>query len=320
MLDYISYPSWISPEIIPGLPVRWYGLMYIIAFSVTYLLFVYQLRKDSIQMSNDDVLSLFLWGIIGLLIGSRIFATTIYDPTRYYISHPWMIFWPFRDGRFVGLQGMSYHGGIVGAVIGGLLYVRRHRYNFFHVADMVIAGAPLGYTFGRLGNFFNAELWGRVTAEPWGMVFPYARPFSTRLSWVRDIADTIGMSYREGQMLNLPRHPSQLYEAFFEGLFLWLIIWFVFRNRKRFHGQLLGVYLIGYGVVRFFIEYAREPDADIGFILTLGTRSDPPALFLSPWNFSMGQLLCSLMILSGIILLKVLKDRYPVTEHQSTKR
>ncbi len=312
MLNYLTYPAWITPEIISGLPIRWYGLMYIIAFTVTYVLAVYQVKHGDGDMDADDVVSLMLWCIIGLLIGARIFAATIYDPSHYYIGHPWMIFWPFRGGRYVGLQGMSYHGGVVGAVIGGLLYARKTKRNFFKLADLLVAGIPLGYTFGRLGNFFNAELWGRITTKPWGMIFSNARAYSSRLTWVRNVADTVGLPYQPGDMVNLPRHPSQLYEAFFEGIVLWVILWFIFRKRKKFHGQLLSIYLIGYGIIRFFIEYVREPDADMGFIISLGSKSEPTALFLSPWNFSMGQLLCLLMVLTGIVLILFLRKRYPV--------
>lgn len=314
MLNFVHYPSWIQPEIISGLPLRWYGLMYVAAFAVTYLLLAYQVRHDERQtMTSDDIISLLLWCIIGLLVGARLAAATIYDPSGYYLSHPWMIFWPFRGGSFVGLQGMSYHGGAVGAIVGGALYAKKNKRNFFELADLVIAGVPLGYTFGRLGNFMNAELWGRVTTSPLGMIFPTAPSFSSRLTWVRETAEQIGISFQSGAMVNLPRHPSQLYEALFEGVILWLFIWFIVKRKKRFHGQLISWYLIGYGAVRFVIEYFREPDSDLGFILALGAEQEPAALFLSPWNFSMGQLLCFLMIAAGSILLVYVHDRYPAS-------
>lgn len=284
--------------------------MYVFAFVTAYIVILYQQKKQPIEgFTSDDVVTLLLWGIIGLLVGARLIATTVYDPTHYYLSHPWMIFWPFRNGSFVGLQGMSYHGGAIGAAVGGFLYAKKYKRDFFEIADLVILGIPLGYTFGRLGNFFNAELWGRVTTASWGMVFPYAEKFSTRLEWVREIADEIGLPYESGMLVNLPRHPSQLYEALFEGVLLWLVLWFIFRKRKTFHGQLLSLYLIGYGTVRFFIEYLREPDSDLGFILALGKEQDPDALFLSFLNFSMGQLLCLIMIIIGIVMIPLLKRR-----------
>ncbi|NQT58409.1 MAG: prolipoprotein diacylglyceryl transferase [Bacteroidetes bacterium] len=305
---YSNFPSWITPEIIPGFPLRWYGLMYIIAFSITFILFTYQLKRSDVSMNQDASISLFLWTILGLLVGSRIFATLIYDASGYYLTHPWMIFWPFRNGSFTGLQGMSYHGGVFGAVAGSYLYCRKKKLNYFQIADMITAGIPLGYTFGRLGNFINGELWGRVTTHPFGIVFPYAPRFSTQISWVREIADKLGIPLENTTIVNLPRHPSQLYEAAFEGVFLWLIIWFLLRNRKKFHGFILSLYLMGYGIVRFFIEYFREPDRDLGFIFAWGQESEPTALFLSPWNFSMGQLLNLLMAISGLILFFLMKN------------
>jgi phosphatidylglycerol:prolipoprotein diacylglycerol transferase len=304
MPAYLQYPSWIRPTIIPGLPFHWYGLMYLIAFAVTYLLVRYQVRKDSLDYSSDDIADLFFFAIVGLLLGARIFATLVYDPTGYYLEKPWMILWPFDENmNFTGLQGMSYHGGLIGAVIGAVIFSRVKRVDFFQVADLAVAGIPLGYTFGRLGNFINGELWGRVTTSPIGMIFPHAPRFSTDKEWVREMADEVGMSYEAGEYIHLPRHPSQLYEAFFEGIVLWLVLWFVFRPRKRFSGQLLGIYLIGYGLVRFFIEYLREPDIGIGYPISLASRTEPQALFLSLWNFTTGQILCALMILAGAALL-----------------
>jgi phosphatidylglycerol:prolipoprotein diacylglycerol transferase len=327
---YVNYPSWITPEIIPGLPIRWYGLMYLFAFATTYIIASYQLKvrkrsgiskkKDRlVGMSSDDLVNLFLFLIVGLLLGARLFAALLYDPSGFYLSHPWLIFWPFRNGSFVGLQGMSYHGGVVGAVVGGLIFAKRYKYNFFQLSDLIIAGVPLGYTFGRLGNFINGELWGRVTTKPWGMIFPHAPTFSTRHQWVQDIAREISLPFQAGDMVNLPRHPSQLYEAFFEGIFLFLILFFIFRKKKTFHGQLLSLYLIGYGLVRFFIEYVREPDADLGFIISLGDRTEPTALLQSAWNFSMGQILCLLMIIGGGALYLALKGRYPAEYPKSKK-
>jgi phosphatidylglycerol:prolipoprotein diacylglycerol transferase len=278
--------------------------MYLIAFAVTYLLVRYQVRKDSLDYSSDDIADLFFFAIVGLLLGARIFATLVYDPTGYYLEKPWMILWPFdEEMNFTGLQGMSYHGGLIGAVIGAVIFSRVKRVDFFQVADLAVAGIPLGYTFGRLGNFINGELWGRVTTSPVGMIFPHAPRFSTDKEWVREMADKVGMSYEAGEYIHLPRHPSQLYEAFFEGIVLWLVLWFVFRHRKRFSGQLLGIYLIGYGLVRFFIEYLREPDIGIGYPISLAARTEPQALFLSLWNFTTGQILCALMIVAGAALL-----------------
>ncbi len=304
MPAYLQYPSWIRPSIIPGLPFHWYGLMYLVAFAVAYLLVRYQVRKEQLDYSSDDIADLFFFAIVGLLLGARVFATLVYDPTGYYLEKPWMILWPFDEQmNFTGFQGMSYHGGLIGAVIGAIIFSRVKKADFFQIADLTVAGIPLGYTFGRLGNFINGELWGRVTTSPIGMIFPHAPRFSTNKEWVREMADEVGMNYEAGDFIHLPRHPSQLYEAFFEGIFLWLLLWFVFRPRKSFSGQLLGIYLIGYGLVRFFIEYLREPDTGIGYPISLAVRTEPQALFLSFWNFTTGQILCALMILAGAVLL-----------------
>lgn len=303
MLAYINFPQWLKPEIISGLPVRWYGLMYLIAFSIAYLLMMRQIKKGSdINFEEDDVLNCFFWGIIGLLIGARILATTVYDPSHYYLTRPWLIFWPFRGGQFTGLQGMSYHGGVLGAVVATIIYSRIKKISWFQFVDIVAAGIPLGYTFGRLGNFINGELWGRVTTKPWGIVFPHAQKFPVSADWVRNIATGIQMKLPQTGFVNLPRHPSQLYEAMFEGVLLWLFLWFVVRKRKKFHGAVMSFYLIGYGVVRFFIEYLREPDRDLGFVLQFGSPGETTALFSSFLNFSTGQILCSLMIIGGVLL------------------
>lgn len=294
MLAYINYPSWINPIIIPGLPLHWYGLMYLLAFGTTYILFKYQVKKDKLEISDDDITNLFFWTILGLIIGARIFSTLVYDTSGVYWRKPWLIFWPFNsEMKLVGLLGMSYHGGLLGAILGLVIYVKSKKLSFFQMADLLVAGIPLGYTFGRLGNFINGELWGRVTSADWGMIFPYAPGMSTKLDWVKNLAIETGIHYQGLSLINLPRHPSQLYEAFFEGIFLWAVIWFIFRKRKTFNGFLLSVYLIGYGTVRFFIEYFREPDGDLGFIL---------------FNFSMGQILCFLMIILGIVIFFIGKN------------
>jgi phosphatidylglycerol:prolipoprotein diacylglycerol transferase len=295
----IPYPSWLSPEIIPGLPFRWYGLMYLFAFATAYLLFMRQVKENKPAWSEDDVSGLFFWAILGLLVGARIFATIVYDTTGEYARQPWLVFWPYRDGQFVGLQGMSYHGGVIGATATIIAYSLKRKMGVRTVGDYMTAAIPLGYTFGRLGNFINGELYGRVTAGPLGMVFPYAERFPTHLPWVRRIAEQSGVAIGSQTLVNLPRHPSQLYEALFEGVVLWAILW-ALRNRKPFKGFIIGAYMVGYGVFRFAIEYFREPDADLGYRIRLVDDGVPPALFSSPFNFSTGQVLCALMIAGGI--------------------
>ena len=326
MQMYIDFPSWISPLVVPFLPVRWYALMYIVAFSITYILFRYQCNHGELnRMSADDSLTLFCYGIGFLIIGARVFSTLFYDGSWYYWTHPWMIFWPFRNGKFIGLPGMSYHGGVVGCIFGGWLFARKYKYRLMDVADHVIAAIPLGFTFGRLGNFINGELWGRVTTKSFGMVFPDAPSFSTEIEWVRQVADKVGMSYTSGSFINLPRHPSQLYEALFEGVLLWLVLWFVIRplaskrKTKNGPGIISGSYFIGYGLVRFVIEYFREPDSQLGFIIALGKETEPTALFKSVLNISMGQIFCLAMIIAGVAMVIYALKTKPVVYTKSSK-
>jgi phosphatidylglycerol---prolipoprotein diacylglyceryl transferase len=301
MLGYLQFPEWVTPEIIPGLPLRWYGLMYLLAFLIAFLLFRWQIKDRELDVNKDDMMSFFFWGIIGLLIGARIFATLFFDPTHMYLKQPWLIFWPFSDGRFVGFQGMNYYGGLVGAVVALIIFCRIKKINLLDWGDMLLAGVPLGYTFGRLGNFINAELFGRVTTAPWGMIFPHARRFPVSEEWVRETAAKIGMEMPETGFINLPRHPTQLYEGFFEGVVLWLVLWFVFRKRKKFDGYIIGLYIIGYGVIRFIIDYFRMPISRGDFLFRLSPIENPPYLLLTPFNFITSQLYSFLMILGGIL-------------------
>ncbi|MFW6249721.1 MAG: prolipoprotein diacylglyceryl transferase, partial [Alkalispirochaetaceae bacterium] len=276
-LGYLEYPDWISPVIIPGLPLRWYGLMYLIAFATSYLLFIYQAKERKLDVDKDEVLNLFFWMILGLLVGARIFATTIYDPTGYYLSRPWRIFWPFDENMsFTGLQGMSFHGGLVGVVVAFIIYCKVKRIDVLDWGDMLVTGIPLGYTFGRIGNFINAELYGRVTASPLGMLFPNARRVPADHSAAQRIAEEAGISIPDGaELINLPRHASQLYEAFGEGILVWVVLWFFFRKNRPFKGLNVAIYMIGYGLARFVVEYFREPDPGLEFVIQLGPENNP---------------------------------------------
>jgi len=283
--------------------------MYVIAFAIAYGLIRLQARKNEVDLDADQSLNLVLACIIGLVVGARLFSVLFYDGTSYYWTHPWMIFWPFQDGQFVGLPGMSYHGGLVGAVVGAYVFSRKNKMHFFELADTVVYAVPLGYTFGRLGNFINGELFGRVSTKSWAMIFPHAPRFSTNYEWVRTIADSLDIPYVAGSLINLPRHPSQLYEALFEGIVLFLIMWFVIRPRreKQPYGFALSSYLVLYGFIRFVIEYFRAPDENLGYILAWGDKSDNIALFQSFFNISMGQLFCLAMIVAGIALYLVVR-------------
>jgi phosphatidylglycerol:prolipoprotein diacylglycerol transferase len=300
---YIPYPDWISPIIIPGLPFRWYGLMYLVAFVLTYLLVRVQVRERDLRVSDEITVNLFFWAIVGMLIGARIFATTIYATTGIYLERPWLIFWPFNEEmQFTGLQGMSYHGGLVGVLAAVLIYCRVKRLDMLVWGDMLVAAVPLGYTFGRLGNFINAELYGRVTTAPWGVLFPGAQPVPANHEQAQAVAEAAGIPIaNQDQYINLPRHPSQLYEAFLEGVLLWLLMWFLFRPRASFRGYLISVYLIGYGVARFIAEYFRQPDPGLDFIIQLSPGPNPPWLLQSPLNFTTGHIMSAVMIAAGVV-------------------
>ena len=251
--------------------LQYYGLMYVVAFALTYVLVAYRLKHERrFQVTNEQFQALMTYMMLGVIVGARLGYVLFYN-LSYFIKHPLEIFLPFdfSDGvRFTGITGMSFHGGLICVILFAWLYCRKNNLRFLEMADLFIPAIPLGYTFGRIGNFINGELYGRVTTAPIGMIFPQA----------------------PNQAL---RHPSQLYEAFFEGIFLFLLLWSL-RRRVRLPGAMLGLYLIGYGTVRFFIEFFRQPDAHLGFVLS---------------SFSMGQVLCVLMIGVGLLLLVILKYR-----------
>jgi phosphatidylglycerol:prolipoprotein diacylglycerol transferase len=287
--------------------------MYIVAFGVAFLLYRAQVRERRFPMSEDELWSLFFWGVLFLVVGARIFSTLVYEQEDLYRQKPWLVFWPFRNGVFTGLQGMSYHGGVIGGVLAILIYSGVKRFDHREIGDMFAASIPLGYTFGRLGNFANDELHGRVTRQPWGMLFPQADRLPAAEPWVQEIAEQTGVAI-QGNMVNLPRHPSQLYEAFFEGFVLWLIIW-ILRNHKPFKGFLIGIYLIGYGTFRFFIEYFREPDVKLGYRFQI-VETNIPLAAGHPWlSFSTGQVFCFGMVIIGLLWLLIASrspNRQPV--------
>jgi phosphatidylglycerol:prolipoprotein diacylglycerol transferase len=255
-------PEHIKPYIfkIGEFQLRYYGLMYIVAFAIVYMLSLYRLKKEDYNYSRTAVEKYFVWAILGLMIGAR-FGYALFYNIGYYAAQPLEIILPFSFSggfHFTGLAGMSYHGGLIGVIIATAMFCRKYRVKFWEFVDFLVPSIPLGYTFGRIGNFINGELYGRATSSPWGMYFPL--DFTNQL-----------------------RHPSQLYEALLEGIFLFVVLWSI-RRIRPFDGFYLSLYLIGYGMVRFFIEFVREPDSHIGLFLGL---------------ISLGQILCLIMILGG---------------------
>lgn len=309
MFLYLNYPSWIHPEIFPGVPflgiIRWYSLMYVFAFLTAYKVLKKVAAEGALdtkkyKCNEDDLFSFIFTGILFLIIGARIFSTLVYDTSGLYWKKPWLIFWPFNAaGHFTGLAGMSYHGGFIGGLFGMIFWCKRHKQPIAKWVDAMVCAIPLGYTFGRIGNFLNGELYGRITTMPWGIRFPDAERFPVNLTWVQEFAAQIGMKLSSNGLVNLPRHPSQLYEAFFEGIVLWLTIWFA-RKHKKFDGMLSCIYTGGYGLFRFVIEYFREPDADIGYRIAKDSTA-PIYTNTSLLNFSTGQILCLMMITGAVV-------------------
>ena len=303
MLLSIHFPSWLSPQIIPGLPFRWYGLMYVFAFATAYLIYRRQVRERNFPMNDDQLSGLFFVSILSLIVGARIFHALVYEPDGIYIRNPWLIFWPFRDGQFSGLVGMSYHGGVIGGVAAIFIYSKVKKFDFRETGDMFAASIPLGFTFGRLGNFINGELYGRITASPIGMYFPNGGiyPWDSNFELIKETAGEMGLIGIEGPFgsLNFPRHPSQLYQMILEGIVLWAIIW-LFRKHKPFKGFLITLYISGYGLFRFIIEYFREPDSAMGYPIDFINANLPTALYHPLFSFSAGQIFSFFMILAGI--------------------
>ena len=240
----IPYPN-IDPVIVQigPLAVRWYGLMYVLGFASSYLLVLYQLGKKGVQVTRAQVTrahidDLYFYLILGLLVGARLGYVIFYN-LKTYIQDPLevLVLWH---------GGMSFHGGLIGAFIAGYIVIRKRGIPFWKVADLIIPTAPIGLGLGRIGNFINAELFGKPSDVPWAMVFPNGG--------------------------NAARHPSQLYEAALEGLLLFLILWF-YKDRKERDGDVFALFIILYGIFRVFCEFFREPDLQMGYIfgfITMG--------------------------------------------------
>ncbi len=253
----LSFPS-IDPVIfsIGPLQVRWYGMMYVLGFTASYFLVRCQINKLRLKTLAAEFENLNFILIISMVLGGRLGYVFFYN-FSYYMEHPLEILATWHGG-------MSFHGGVLGLLVGGLLYCRRKELNFLETADIYVVTIPIGLGLGRIGNFINAELYGRVTEVPWAMVFPGGGA--------------------------LPRHPSQIYEALLEGLLLFIILWNLKTKKytwKWGHGTMLGAFLVFYGIFRIFIEFFRQPDAHIGFMAGFITR---------------GQLLSAVMICAGVIL------------------
>ena len=239
------------------LTVRWYGLAYLAGFIVAGIVIWRVARRWELDLTPDDVVSIVIGLAFGVIIGARLGYVLFYG-AGYYASHPLEVFATW-DG------GMSFHGGFVGAVVGGALVCRQYGISIPTVCDLGVIGAPWGLFFGRCANFVNGELWGKETDLPWGVMF-----------------HTGGGVYR---------HPSQLYEAVLEGLVIFCVLWALSRRKPaRPQGTFMGMFLVLYGVFRFLIEFVRVPDAQLGYLWG---------------PITMGQCLSLPLVVAGIVVLVV---------------
>ncbi|MDQ2141335.1 prolipoprotein diacylglyceryl transferase [Alcaligenaceae bacterium C4P045] len=230
----LRYPEFdpIAIKIGP-LAVHWYGLMYLVAFALVYVLGRVRIANGRGNgFSNKDLEDLIFYSVMGVVAGGRLGYVLFYKPS-YYLAHPLEIFYLWEGG-------MAFHGGLLGVLLVFWLFARKRGVSFFTVSDFIAPLIPLGLAAGRLGNFINGELWGRPTDVPWAMVFP-------------------------GSGDGVARHPSQLYQMGMEGILLFIVLW-VFSRHPRPTGQVSAVFLIGYGTFRFLAEFTREPDNFLGLL------------------------------------------------------
>lgn len=237
------------------LPVHWYGLMYLIGFVGGWSLLAWRMRTSPRGFTMEQLSDVIFYAALGIVIGGRMgymlfydFSTALHDPLTIFA---------------IWKGGMSFHGGLLGVLIAMWLYGRKLGKSLLEMTDFVAPVVPIGLGAGRIGNFINGELWGRVTTAPWSMVFPSGG--------------------------DLPRHPSQLYEFFLEGIVMFIILW-IFSRRERPVGAVSGLFALLYGVFRFSIEFFREPDAQIGFV-AFGWMTQGQLLSLPLILFGMGMLL-----------------------------
>lgn len=249
----LTFPN-IDPVIfsLGPLQVRWYGLMYVLGFLASYFLVRQQLRRFQLTELEAQFENLNFVLIISLVLGGRLGYVFFYN-FPYYLQHPAEILATWQGG-------MSFHGALIGILLGGYFFCRAKKLSFLQSADVYVVTIPIGLGLGRIGNFLNGELYGRVTEVPWAMIFPGGGP--------------------------LPRHPSQLYECFFEGVVLFAVLW-TLKERRLPAGSMLAVFLVLYGLFRIAMEFFRQPDSQLGFLL---------------FGITMGQLLSLLMIAAGTVV------------------
>jgi phosphatidylglycerol:prolipoprotein diacylglycerol transferase len=229
------------------LEIRWYGVMWALAFLFVYWYVRRAARQGMIKLSDEDVDWLMLWLVAGIIIGARLFEVLVWEP-GYYFANPSEIIAIWHGG-------LSFHGGLLGGLVAGYLFARKRKISFLNLCDVCIVPIALGQVFGRIGNFINGELWGRIASVPWAVKFPGAAGY---------------------------RHPSQLYEAFYDLVIFFIL--FSLAGKKRKNGFILALFLVLYSVFRFIAEFFREPTAYV-FGLTLGQALCVPMLIVGIWLY-----------------------------------
>ena len=249
----IQHPNFDPVAISIGpLSIHWYGLMYLIGFAGGAFLGIYRASKKNSKWTADQVWDLLFYVAMGVVLGGRL-GYIIFYKLSYYLSHPLEVFYLWQGG-------MSFHGGLLGVLFAMVLFAKKTNKTFWNVTDFLAPLVPLGLGTGRIGNFINQELWGGVSNVPWAVVFPLAG--------------------------DMPRHPSQLYEAFLEGFILLIVLWW-YSSKPRAPGRVSGLFLIGYALSRFTVEFFRQPDAHLGYLafdwLTMGQILTAPMFFFGLW-------------------------------------
>jgi phosphatidylglycerol---prolipoprotein diacylglyceryl transferase len=267
MFFLIPYPA-INPDIVHFGPyaighwsvgpfaIRWYALAYIAGLVIGWRYCLALAKRPPLVAQVQDIDDFLVWATLGVVLGGRIGYVLFYN-LPYYLQNPIQVFYLWRGG-------MSFHGGALGVTLAILLFCRQRKINFLAFADIIICAVPIGLFFGRIANFINGELWGRVTNLPWAMIFP-------------------------SDPEHLPRHPSQLYEATLEGIVLFTVLWICqHRGLRQRPGATTGVFFMGYGIARIIAEFFRQPDPQLGYLF---------------WGITMGQLLSAPLVIIGLWML-----------------
>ena len=265
--------------------VHWYGLMYLLGFAGAWYLGSRRIAQGRLATTQEGFSDLAFYAMLGVIIGGRIGYMLFYIPLDWIVHDPLALFRVWEGG-------MSFHGGLLGVLVGGWWWSRRNGIAFFDAIDFVAPLVPIGLGLGRLGNFIGGELWGRRTSEPWGMIFPRA------LDSLGKSRDELYQMYLAGQLNGEARHPSQLYEFALEGIVLFAVLW-IYSRKPRPRYAVSGLFALLYGCFRFAVEFVREPDVQLGFVAF-------------DW-LTMGQILSTPLIVTGLVLLW-LSRRSPIIQ------